>query len=136
MNTVKSYSPAKLLIVEDESVVRNLMMRVLVRAGFRVLEADSAAEALEVSAQFDGVIDLLVADHTLKTMTGRQVAEQIRQSRPNLKVLQISGHFVEQLEEEGGRLPDAEFLAKPFHPMELVRTVEKMQTATKCGGQF
>ena len=62
-------------------------MKFLVREDYRVLEADSAAEALEVSQTFSGTIDLLIADHTLKTMTGRQVAEQIRQSRPGLKVI-------------------------------------------------
>ena len=64
-----------ILVVEDEAVVRNVIMSCLVREDYRVLEADSAAEALEVSQTFSGTIDLLIADHTLKTMTGRQVAE-------------------------------------------------------------
>ena len=66
-----------ILVVEDEPIVRNIIMKSLVREDYRVLEADSAAEALEVSQTFSGTIYLLIADHTLKTMTGRQVAEQI-----------------------------------------------------------
>jgi DNA-binding response OmpR family regulator len=101
-------------------------MNCLVREDYRVLEADSAAEALEISQTFPGPIDLLIADHTLKTMTGRQVAEQIRQSRPGLKVLHISGFSLEKLEQDGGLMPGAEFLAKPFSPKTLVEKVDQM----------
>jgi DNA-binding response OmpR family regulator len=101
-------------------------MNCLVREDYRVFEADSAAEALEVSQTFPGTIDLLIADHTLKTMTGRQVAEQIRQSRPGLKVLHISGLSLEILEQDGGLMPGAEFLAKPFSPKALVKKVDQM----------
>ena len=115
-----------ILVVEDEPIVRNIIMKFLVREDYRVLEADSAAEALEVSQTFSGTIDLLIADHTLKTMTGRQVAEQIRQSRPGLKVLHISGLSLEKLEQDGGLMPGAEFLAKPFSPQTLVKKVDQM----------
>src|SRR3954452_19724117 len=101
-----------ILVVEDEAVVRNVMVAVLVREDYWVLEADSAAEALEVSSSFEGVIDLLIADHTLKTMTGRQVAETIRQQRPELRILHVSGHPRERLEEQGEILAGAGFLGK------------------------
>lgn len=115
-----------ILVVEDEAVVRNVLMAVLVREDYRVLEADSAAEALEVSSNFEGVIDLLIADHTLKTMTGRQVAETIRQQRPDLRVLQISGHHIDKLAEDGGLLAGAGFLAKPFLPKVLLEQVREL----------
>ena len=115
-----------ILVVEDEPIVRNIIMKSLVREDYRVLEADSAAEALEVSQTFSGTIDLLIADHTLKTMTGRQVAEQIRQSRPGLKVLHISGLSLEKLAQDGGLIPGADFLAKPFSPKTLVEKVDQI----------
>jgi CheY-like chemotaxis protein len=115
-----------ILVVEDEAIVRNLVMKVLVRENYRVLEADSAAEALAVSDTFEGTIDLLIADHTLKTMTGREVAERIRQSRPGLKVLQTSGQLREKLQQEGGLMPDAEFLGKPFLPKALTEKVTQL----------
>jgi len=115
-----------ILVVEDEAVVRNVIMNCLVREDYRVLEADSAAEALAVSQTFPGTIDLLIADHTLKTMTGRQVAEQIQQSRPGLKVLHIFGHSLEKLEQDGGLMAGAGFLAKPFSPKALVEKVDQM----------
>ena len=55
-----------ILVVEDEAVVRNIIVAVLVRGDYRVLEADSAAEALEVSNTFEHPIDLLIADHAFE----------------------------------------------------------------------
>jgi len=96
------------------------MVSVLAREDYRVLEADSATEALEVSNTFRGIIDLLIADHALKAMKGRQVADKICESRPRLKILFISGY---PLEEAGGIIPGADFLAKPFLPTVLVQKV-------------
>ena len=126
MTVPQSRGALTILVVEDEAVVRNVIMNCLVREDYRVLEADSAAEALEISQTFPGTIDLLIADHTLKTMTGCQVAEQIRQSRPGLKVLHISGFSLEKLEQDGGLMPGAEFLAKPFLPKALVNKLDQM----------
>jgi len=126
MTESRSRGALTILVVEDEAVVRNAIMNCLVREDYRVLEADSAAEALEVSQTFPGTIDLLIADHTLKTMTGRQVAEQIQQARPGLKVLHIFGHSAEKLQRDGGLMPGAGFLAKPFSPKVLVEKVDEM----------
>jgi len=112
-----------ILIVEDEAIVRNVMVTVLAREAYRVLEADSATEALEVSNTFRGIIDLLIADHALKAMKGRQVADKICESRPRLKILFISGYPLEALEEAGEIIPGADFLAKPFLPTVLVQKV-------------
>ena len=99
---------------------------VLVREHYRVLQADSAPGALEVSNTFAGVINLLIADHTLKTMTGRQVAERLCQSRPDLKVLYISGYPIGQLIGRGEAIAGANFLAKPFLPNALVEKVREI----------
>jgi DNA-binding NtrC family response regulator len=114
-----------ILIVEDDAVVRNVMVTVLAREDYRVFEADCAAEALEVSNTFEGLIDLLIADHILKTMTGRQLAEKICRARPGLKVLQISGYAQERLEERDTRAA-ADFLAKPFLPEALIQKVREI----------
>jgi CheY-like chemotaxis protein len=114
-----------ILIVEDDAVVRNVMVTVLAHEDYRVLEADSAAEALDVSNTFDGVIDLLIADHILKTMTGRQLAEKICRARPGLKVLQISGYAQERLE-QGDTRAAVDFLAKPFVPKDLIEKVREI----------
>jgi two-component system cell cycle sensor histidine kinase/response regulator CckA len=120
-----------ILIVEDEAVVRNVMVTVLGREDYRVLEADSAAEALEVSNTFEGVIDLLIADHILKTMTGPQLAEQICQARPGLRVLRISGHAQKKIE-EGEARAGADFLEKPFSPKALIEKVREILNRPKA----
>jgi len=115
-----------ILIVEDEPLVRNMMVIVLADKGYRMLEADGAAGALTVSNTFDGVINLLITDHSLETMTGRQLAEQIRQSRPDMKVLHVSGYLREKLEQEAGLMPGASFLSKPFLPGDLTKKVKEV----------
>jgi CheY-like chemotaxis protein len=124
MTASGSHHELTILVVEDEPIVRNLMVKVLGRAHYRILEADSAAEALEVSDTFGGIIDLLITDHALKAMTGRQVAEKIKQSRAGLKIIHMSGYPIETLEEQGGLTPGAEFLAKPFLPQALIEKVK------------
>jgi len=115
-----------ILVADDEPIVRNVMASILTHANYRVLEADSAAEALTVSTAFEDVIDLLITDHILKTLTGRQLAERMLQDRPDLKVLHVSGHSQERLAEEGGIMPGAEFLPKPFTAQMLKEKVRQM----------
>src|SRR5437660_415376 len=83
-----------ILVVEDEPIVRNFVVRVLAREDYRVFEADSAAEALDVANHFEQ-IDLLITDHAVKTMTGRELIQHLCVSRPSLKVLQISGYAMD-----------------------------------------
>ena len=66
-----------------------------------------------------------VKEFQQESVTGRQVAERIRQSRPGMRVLQISGYQQEQLEEQGELLPGAAFLGKPFMPDALLKGVCK-----------
>ena len=120
-----------ILIVDNEAIVRNVMMAVLVHENYLVLEADSATEALRMSEHFEGIIDLLIADHTLKTMTGRQVAQHIRRTRPDLKVLHVSGYLREKLETEGGIAPDDAFLEKPFRAQALTGKVREILNPTR-----
>jgi two-component system cell cycle sensor histidine kinase/response regulator CckA len=122
-----------ILIVEDEAIVRNIMVTLLVHEDYRVLEADSAAEALEVSNTFEGVIDLLIADHILKTMTGPQLAEKICQARPGLRVLRISGCPPKMLE-EGEAKASADFLEKPFSPKALIEKVREILKRPRAQG--
>jgi two-component system, cell cycle sensor histidine kinase and response regulator CckA len=116
-----------ILIVEDEPIVRNVIIRVLEREDYALLEAASADEALQLSDSFDGTIDLLIADHALKTTTtGAAVAAQIRQVRPGLKILHTSGHPLNKLLQEGALIPGANFLAKPFSAKILAEKVKQV----------
>ena len=121
-----SLGETTILLVEDESDLRDLLQAGLVREGYRVLEAASAAEALQASAAHHGQLDLLVTDVVLGGMSGRELAERLLMLRPGLKVLFISGHSGAHVLEGGEIEGRMEFLQKPFAPSVLRRRVHQM----------
>lgn len=112
-----------LLVVEDDPIVRRLMCTVLTRKGYRVLEAATAEQALALSTDLANAIDLLIVDHSLGTVSGPELAAQLRVARPDLKVLHVSGHSGEMLRGEGALLGGAAFLSKPFRASDLHQSV-------------
>ena len=114
-----------ILMVEDDPDLADLMRDILAGLGYMVLDARSASEALELSRGLADPIDLLLADVSLPGSSGRELADSLRQSRPGLPVLYISG-CPTSADGSGAPQPGAAFLAKPFSPSELgdsVRTV-------------
>jgi signal transduction histidine kinase/DNA-binding response OmpR family regulator len=102
-----------ILLVEDDAELRSLLCRVLEDLGYFVLEAGTAAEALELSRGLAGDVELLVADVMLPDSTGSELADRLRQERPGIGVLHLSG-YAEEDAGLGARRPHAEFLSKPF----------------------
>src|SRR5947208_10007230 len=99
------------LLVEDESIIRNFVTLVLERVNFIVLPASNGAEALEVSRNHIK-IDLLLTDgHIGGDINGIELAERIVDEKPEIKVLVMSGFPDTELEAGQKRLP---FLRKPF----------------------
>jgi CheY-like chemotaxis protein len=116
-----------ILVVDDEPIVRNLIVHVLSRQGFVVFEADSATEALIVCrALKDEPLDLLITDHALQGTTGRALANRISESCPNVKVLQLSTGAHSALKMQDALLPGSSFLQKPFTPGQLVNAVQNV----------
>ncbi|MGI3903463.1 MAG: PAS domain S-box protein [Janthinobacterium lividum] len=112
------------LVVEDEASVRDLVVEVLADLGYRALEATDGPSGLRI-LQGDERIDLLVTDVGLPGMNGRQLAEQGRQLRPNLRVLFITGYAEEAT--FGGHLdPGLQMLAKPFAIDALTDRIREM----------
>lgn len=112
-----------ILLVEDEDIVRALTRQVLQYSGYTVLEATSAARALQISAAHSGPIHLLATDVVMPGTGGRQLAEQLRASRPDLRVLFLSGYTDNALTGPGARAADVHFLSKPFTTATLARKV-------------
>lgn len=109
-----------ILLVEDESIVRHLVSRVLKRTGFTVLEAGYGDEALEICKHHDGPIHLLLTDVIMPKMSGRELAGQLVNMIPDLQVLYMSGYTDESIVyrkiiEEG-----VAFIQKPFTPDNLI----------------
>jgi CheY-like chemotaxis protein len=114
-----------ILLVEDEAGIRALVRKILRRENYNVLEAGSAEEAMAISAAAPGRIDLLVTDVKLPIASGRELAERIRESRPELRVLYISGYTDDDAVRTGAIPPGSKFLQKPFTLGSLVGKVKE-----------
>ncbi|HTH63700.1 MAG TPA: PAS domain S-box protein [Gemmatimonadales bacterium] len=114
------------LLVEDESGVRALARRALKEFGYRVLEATNGAEALTVARGCDDQIDLLLTDVVMPEMGGRELAQVLKQERPETRVLFTSGY-----PDSGGMALDVAesgvpYLPKPYTPNELAQKVREV----------
>jgi len=115
-----------ILIVDDEPTVRMLMADILSEAGFNILEAQDGPSGLRL-LESNARIDLLITDVGLPGgMNGRQVADAARSSRPDLKILFVTG-FAENAAVGNGHLPPGmEVLTKPFQVVELANKVSEI----------
>jgi signal transduction histidine kinase len=114
-----------ILLVEDEAGIRALVRKILRREHYSVLEAGSAEEAMSMAAAAPGKIDLLVTDVRLPSASGRDLAEKIRETRHDLKVLYISGYTDDDAVRSGAIPPGSKFLQKPFTLGALVGKVKE-----------
>jgi PAS domain S-box-containing protein len=108
------------LLVEDEPGVRELVATILRMNGFSVLVAEDAAHALDTIGRFDQPVSLLITDVIMPGMTGIDLAERLRRSRPGLKVLLLSGYTEAGLGRDALSHPNVAFLAKPFSGRDLL----------------
>jgi PAS domain S-box-containing protein len=122
------------LLVEDDAGVRRIAGRTLERAGYRVLEAGTAHEALTVVQGIEGSIDLLLTDVVMPGMSGRQLCEQLWLRRPDLSVLFMSGYPGDPGTRDQLLEPGAPFLAKPFTSEELLEAVRGVLKRTPLPG--
>lgn len=100
------------MLVEDNAAVRQAAKRILSECGYVVLEAGSGLEAIDLSRQHTGSIDLLLADVHMPGMNGREVARQLRTERPDLRVLYMSGYEPDR--PAGDESDPMVFFQKPF----------------------
>jgi len=115
-----------ILLVEDEEMVRNLVQAALQDQGYTILEARHGSEALSLFEQHQGPIDLLVTDVVMPHMSGRELAEQLKNLHPEMKVLFISGYTDDAVVRHGLLTAEVEFLPKPFSPGQLAAKVREV----------
>ena len=115
-----------ILIVEDESVVRELSGRVLEDLGYVVVLASHPQEGLDYVEQYTNHIDLLITDVIMPGMSGKDLADRALELRPNLRVLYISGYTDDAIVDHGVLSPELDFLAKPFTPGVLGQKVRQV----------
>ncbi|WP_433794529.1 response regulator [Actinoplanes sp. CA-252034] len=121
-----------LLLVDDEEAVLQVTARMLGGAGYRVLTAPDAAEALRLLERHGGEIAALVTDVVMPGMDGRQLARIASGRRPDLCVVFVSGYADSLFDENGNNLePGSTILAKPFDRERLVSTVRTALSLTQ-----
>jgi two-component system cell cycle sensor histidine kinase/response regulator CckA len=112
-----------ILLVEDEPMVRSVAERALTRHGYKVLTADNGEEALEILDRGEP-IDLLISDVVMPGMDGPSVVREARKSRPELKILFMSGYAEEQLRKSID-IENVNFLPKPFSVTDLAEATRR-----------
>jgi PAS domain S-box-containing protein len=103
-----------ILLVEDEESVRDVASEALGTLGYHVLEASSGEDAITISNDHPGPIDLLLTDVILPKMDGRSLFTSLVASRPEMKVLYMSGYTEDYIVHHGVLDPEISFLSKPF----------------------
>lgn len=122
----KTDSFETILVVEDEEVVRDLVCAVLMEEGYHVLCAASGSEALRMAEEFDGPIHLLVSDVIMPQMNGPEVTARLHQTRPETKVLYVSGYSDKDIDRDNVMDESFDLLQKPFTPQALARKVHSV----------
>jgi two-component system cell cycle sensor histidine kinase/response regulator CckA len=118
-------SSMTILVVEDDAAIRGGVQRILEWAGYTVLTASTPIEAIQLAADHELPIRLLVTDFGLHAINGRQVAEVLLRDRPGLRVLYASGHSQAKVLPHG-LPPGTAFLQKPFSMSALLDHVREL----------
>jgi hypothetical protein len=121
-----------ILVVDDTDIVLNVVVAILEAANFHVLRANSGSGAVKLAAGYSGKIDLLLSDVKMPEMSGPQLGDTLKQARPDLHVMFMSGY-------RGGDLLVLNygwaFIDKPFVPKKLVQMVNAvLHSANKSQG--
>jgi two-component system cell cycle sensor histidine kinase/response regulator CckA len=118
-----------LLLVEDEAAVRSSVRRLLEWHGYTVLEARNGEDALRVYDAHEGEIDLVLTDVLMPEMGGHELVERLRERRPDLRVLFMSGYSERAFITNGSIPPGTGYLEKPFKVETLMRRLREVLDA-------
>jgi two-component system, cell cycle sensor histidine kinase and response regulator CckA len=112
-----------ILVTEDEDIVRTISVRALEKRGYRVIQAHDAREALKLSKSHPGPIDLLLTDVVMPGMNGQELVAALKLTRPDARILYMSGYSREMVARHGVMESGAGFIEKAFSAEKLCRTV-------------
>jgi two-component system cell cycle sensor histidine kinase/response regulator CckA len=115
-----------ILLVEDEDDVRALAREVLERLGYTVVEASDGAQALHVYVKERERNDLILTDVEMPRMSGREMVDRVRASRPDMRVLYMSGYTGDAIVRHGVLDQSMLLLGKPFTPVALIAKIREV----------
>ncbi len=115
-----------ILVVEDESNLRYLVRQFLEKQGYRVIQAEDGAAAMQIAVAHEGMIHLLLTDVIMPGMNGRELAQRVSELRPNIKVLYMSGYTENVIGRDGTLDTGVRLLQKPFTLRDLKNTVREV----------
>ena len=118
-------SNATVLLVEDENGVRKLVRQMLETLGLNVLEASSGLDALELCLAYREPVHLLVSDVVMPRMSGKELADRLRVSRPEMSVVFMSGYVDDAVVLHGVLDAEVAFLQKPFDAADLAEKIRE-----------
>jgi signal transduction histidine kinase len=118
-----------ILLVEDEEPVRTMVKTVLERRGYHVIAAGDGKSAINASEQYHGPIHMLLTDVIMPRMSGPDLARELVQSRPEMRVLFVSGYTDDSVLRHGIEEGDVHFLQKPITPATLTRRLRELLDA-------
>jgi K+-sensing histidine kinase KdpD len=123
---VEAMGNETILLVEDEASLRKMTHEILETSGYHVLDAAHGRDALDVSAKYEGSIDLLVTDVVMPRMGGPELAKQLTVVRPQMRVLFMSGYTDDAIVHHGVLDEGTPFLEKPFTPSALTCKIREL----------
>jgi len=115
-----------IFVIEDDLQVRSLTKKILERAGYRVLEAGDGQEAVDIFSKRSSDIDLVILDVIMPKKTGKEVYEEIRKYKPDIRVLFTSGYTTDIVYKRGVEKDNKNFLLKPISPQLLLKKVREL----------
>jgi PAS domain S-box-containing protein len=114
-----------ILLVEDDPAIRKLIYTILSPLGFNVLEAGDGEQALRVSEEYEGKIDVLLTDVIMPVMNGHELVERLKKSRPSTRVIFMSGYTDDVIARHGVLEPGIAFIQKPVTSRNLVEKIQE-----------
>ena len=115
-----------ILLAEDNDLALSVAARSLEAFGYKVLKAETPGAAVEIAKSYDGRIDLLLTDVIMPKMNGRQLAREVKVSRPGIRILFTSGYARDVIVHQGVLEEGIELLEKPFTPERLAQRVRSV----------
>lgn len=128
-------APVRVLVVDDDEMVRNVAARLLTQGGYEILQASSGYQALALTDRDSPAIDLLLTDVLMPGMSGVELAQKLRERLPGLPVVFMTGYATEMLAKQGLHPDAGSFIAKPFGTEALRKAIREALEARPQGAE-